>query len=147
LIRTAKPFAKKVFYPSGNWNGPDRGAIINLKPGLEVTAPMNVKGFDIAKNMRIIENLKSELLFCVSHLYRQMTSDRCEDIRETALDALSDTIIISYLLSRRLGLEYTALEKEISSKIRLGLVEGHDTEKYFGDISALARLRNPQAST
>lgn len=107
---------------------------------------MSIKGLDITKNIRLIENLKSELLGCIAHLYSQMASDRCEDIREVALDTLTDVIIISYLLSRRMGLDYAVLEREIASKIRLGLVEGHDTEKYFGDLSALSRLKAGQTT-
>ncbi len=102
---------------------------------------------DITKNMRLIESLKSDLLLAVSHLFAEMSSETCEDIRDVALDTLSDAIIVSYLLSRRLGLDYAALEKQIASKIRLGLLQEHDTEKYFGDLSALSRIRNhnPQA--
>lgn len=103
---------------------------------------MNFKGFDVTKNMRLVEHLKSDLLLAVSHLFSEMSSDTCEDIREVALDTLSDTIIISYLLARRLGLEYPAVEKQISSKIRLGLIEEHETEKYFGDLSALSKIRS-----
>ena len=101
---------------------------------------------DITKNIRIIENLKSELLAGIAQLYSRMSADDCEDLKEIALDTLSNTIIISYLLSRRLGLDYTAIEKDIASKIRLGLIQEHETEKYFGDLSALSRLRNAQPS-
>ena len=105
------------------------------------------KGIDITKNLRLIESLKSELLLSVSQLYNEMASETGENIREVALDTLSDTIIISYLLSRRLGIDYPTMERQISSKIRLGLLQEHETEKYFGDLSALSRIRNniPQA--
>jgi hypothetical protein len=107
---------------------------------------MSFKGTDISRNIRIIESLKSELLSGIASLYSRMADEGCEDIREVALDTLSNTIIISYLLSRRMGLDYPALEKDINYKIRLGLIQGHETEKYFGDLSALSRLRHsPQA--
>ena len=103
---------------------------------------MNFRGMDITRNMRMIEGLKGQLLLSISTLYSEMASETCEDIKPVALDTLSDTIIISYLLSRRLGLDYQALEKQISAKIRLGLLQEHETEKYFGDLSALSRLRS-----
>lgn len=108
---------------------------------------MSFKGMDITKNMRLIESLKSDLLLAVSNLYTEMSSENCEDIGDVALDTLSDAIIISYLLSRRLGIEYPAMEKLITSKIRLGLLQEHETERYFGDLSALSRIRsnNPHA--
>ena len=102
---------------------------------------MSFNGMDITKNMKLIESLKSQLLLSVSALYSEMSSETCEDIRSVALDTLSDTIIICYLLSRRLGIDYPTLEKQISSKIRLGLLQEHETEKYFGDLSALSRMR------
>ena len=102
---------------------------------------MNNKGIDITKNIRLIEILKSDLLLSVSQLYNEMASETGENIREVALDTLSDTIIISYLLSRRLGIDYPTMERQISSKIRLGLLQEHETEKYFGDLSALSRIR------
>lgn len=110
---------------------------------------MSLKGMDITKNLRLIESLKSDLLLAVSHLFVEMSSDTCEDVRDVALDTLSDAIIASYLLSRRLGVDYSAMEKQISNKIRLGLVQEHDTEKYFGDLSALSRIRsqNPQSGS
>ena len=100
------------------------------------------KGIDITKNLRLIESLKSELLLSVSQLYNEMASETGENIREVALDTLSDTIIISYLLSRRLGIDYPTMERQISSKIRLGLLQEHETEKYFGDLSALSRIED-----
>ncbi|NLM76159.1 MAG: hypothetical protein GX187_08750 [Clostridiaceae bacterium] len=106
---------------------------------------MNFYGMDITKNLKLIESLKGQLLLSVSALYSEMSSETCEDIRPVAIDTLSDIIIISYLLSRRLGIDYPTLEKQISSKIRLGLLEEHETEKYFGDLSALSRFRSHQA--
>lgn len=103
---------------------------------------MSNKGLDITKNIRLIEGLKGDLLLAVSQLYNEMASETCENTREVALDTLSDTIIISYLLSRRLGIDYPTMERRISSKIRLGLLQEHETEKYFGDLSALSRIRN-----
>ena len=83
----------------------------------------------------------SELLNSVA-ISSRLADDYCDNIKETALDTLSNVIIISYLLSRRLGLDYPMLEKEISSKIRLGLIQEHETEKYFGDLSALSHVLN-----
>lgn len=103
---------------------------------------MNIKGMDITKNIRLIESLKSDLLLAVSQLYNEMASESCDNLRDVALDTLSDTIIISYLLARRLGLDYSSIERQISAKIRLGLLQEHETEKYFGDLSALSRIRN-----
>lgn len=103
---------------------------------------MNIKGIDITKNIRLIESLKSDLLLAVSQLYSTMTDEKCDDIRGVTLDTLSDSIIICYLLARRMGLDYSTVDRQISAKIRLGILQEHDTEKFFGDLSELSRTKN-----
>ena len=60
-----------------------------------------------------------------------------EEVHETVSETLSNIILISYLLGRRLGISYNAIEMKIENKIKLGLVENHDVEKYYGDISEI----------
>ena len=37
--------------------------------------------------------------------------------------------LVSYLLGKRLGVSYNAVEMKIQNKVRLGLVENNDVEK------------------
>lgn len=99
-------------------------------------------GFDVTRNLRIIENLKSELLEDISTLYRHLADPVLEDTREVAADSLSNMIVISYLLGKRLGVEYPMMDRYISKKIRLGLINENEIERYFGDLSELARMRS-----
>ena len=65
---------------------------------------------------------------------------RCpEELHEAVGDVLSNMILISYLLGKRLGISYNAVEMKIHKKIRLGLVENNDVEKYYGDMSELSK--------
>ncbi len=99
-------------------------------------------GLDVARNLRIVENLKSELLEDIAALYRHLADPVLEDTRDVAADNLSDMIVIGYLLGKRLGVDYSTMDRHISKKIRLGLINENEIEKYFGDLSELARMRS-----
>lgn len=100
------------------------------------------KEIDITRNIKIIEWLKSELLTDMANLFKTLVNGVREDIHETISETLSNIILISYLLGRRLGLSYNAIEMKIENKIKLGLVEKHDVEKYYGDLSELSKHLN-----
>ncbi|NLM10588.1 MAG: hypothetical protein GX213_07410 [Clostridiaceae bacterium] len=97
---------------------------------------------DVTRNIRVIENLKSELLEGIAILYRHLADPVLEDTRDIAADTLSEMIVISYLLGKRLGVDYPTMDRHISKKIRLGLINENEIEKYFGDLSELARMRS-----
>ena len=99
---------------------------------------------DISRNLRIIETLKSELLEDIATLYRHLADPVPKDTREVAADALSDMIVICYLLGKRLGIDYYSMERNITKKIRLGLINDNEIEKYYGDLSELARMRSAE---
>jgi hypothetical protein len=40
------------------------------------------------------------------------------------------------------GVDYSTMDRHISKKIRLGLINENEIEKYFGDLSELARMRS-----
>jgi len=100
------------------------------------------KDIDITRNIKIIEKLKSELLTDVANLFRVLVNGIKEELHDAIADALSNIILICYLLGRRLGVSYNSIELKIDSKIRLGLVENDDMEKYYGDLSELAKHLN-----
>jgi len=97
------------------------------------------KEIDITRNIKIIEWLKSELLTELADLFRTLAGGAREELHEVVGEILSNIILISYLLGRRLGISYNAIELKIQNKIKLGLVENHDVEKYYGDLSELSR--------
>jgi hypothetical protein len=97
------------------------------------------KEIDITRNIRLIEWLKSELLSELANLFRVLAKGVREETHEAVTDILSNIILISYLLGKRLGISYNAIELKIQKKVKLGLVEEHDVEKYYGDLSELSR--------
>jgi len=100
------------------------------------------KEIDITRNIKMIEWLKSELLTVVANLFMVLVNGVKEEVHESVGEILSNIILISYLLGKRLGLSYNAIEMKIENKIKLGLVENHDIEKYYGDLSELVKHLN-----
>jgi len=97
---------------------------------------------DITRNIKIIEWLKSELLTDMAGLFKILVNGVKEEVHDTVSDRLSNLILISYLLGKRLGISYNAIEIKIENKIKLGLIENHDVEKHYGDLTELAKHLN-----
>lgn len=95
------------------------------------------KGMNIAKNVGLIEWLKSELLASVSSLFKLLISG-VKQTQEATLDCIANIILISYLLGRRLGVHYGEIDKRVWEKVRLGILDGHDVESEYGDLSMLS---------
>lgn len=100
------------------------------------------KEIDITRNIKMIEWLKSELLTDIANLFKALVNGMKEEVHVSIAETLSNIILICYLLGRRLGLSYNAIEIKMESKIKLGLIENHDVEKYYGDLSELAKHLN-----
>lgn len=136
------------FWEIGSFNA--TGVIIIMQNELRSIGLINImesggvmdRGLDIARNLRIVEILKSELLEDITVLYRHLADPVMEDTREVAAESLSDMIVIAYLLGKRLGVDYATMDRHISKKIRLGLINENEIEKYFGDLSELSRMRS-----
>lgn len=117
---------------------------IRMVPGTIRSGNMALfdKDIDITRNIKIIERLKSELLTDIANLFRILVNGVREELHDAISEALSNIILLCYLLGRRLGVSYNSIEMKMDSKIRLGLVETDDIEKYYGDLSELAKHLN-----
>ncbi|NLD50510.1 MAG: hypothetical protein GX660_25490 [Clostridiaceae bacterium] len=104
--------------------------------------PIFDKEIDITRNIKIIEWLKSELLTDVASLFKVLVNGVKGEVHESVSDTLSNIILICYLLGRRLGISYNSIEMKIENKVKLGLIENHDVEKYYGDLSELSKHLN-----
>lgn len=87
----------------------------------------------IAKNIRVVEWLKADLLTSVSALFRGMLRGDEEHL----VDALAGLIITCYILSRRLGISFSRLDLKLESKLRQNIEENHELEKWYSDLSLL----------
>ena len=71
------------------------------------------RDFDITKNIRIIEWLKSEMLNSVAKLFTMLTSG-AEASQKALAGCLSNIIIACYLLGKRLGIHYALIDEVYS---------------------------------
>lgn len=97
--------------------------------------PLDNREVDIARNIRLLEWLQAELVGAVASLLKATIRGS----QEAILDALAGVIMTTYLLGRRLGLSYTRVDLRLEDKLRASLVEGHEVEQWYGDLSALLR--------
>lgn len=94
------------------------------------------KNIDIIKNVKMIEWLKCELLTSVANLF-ELLAKGVENAKADILDIISNIILVSYLLGKRLGLSYETINLKIEEKIKLGMIEDHKVEKWYGDLGEL----------
>ncbi len=94
-----------------------------------------IQDFDITKNIRTIEMLKSQMLTHISDLYTNL-SDEESDINERG-DILSNMLIITYLLSARLGFSYSNIDIKAIKKLRLGILD--ENKSMHDDLTSLLR--------
>jgi len=91
------------------------------------------KDFNIAKNVKIIEWLKTEILDSVAGLFKGLQKGS----EQVFVDFLANIVVLTYILGRRLGLSFRELDQEVLHKIAQNKETGHQLEEWFGDLSAL----------
>lgn len=94
-----------------------------------------VSRVDIARNIKTIEWLKTELIGGLSSLFKGMLKNSDELIA----DSLANIVVGCYLLGKRLGLPYGALDEKVAEKVKANLEQGHEIEAWYGDFSLLKR--------
>lgn len=97
------------------------------------------KSIDITHNIKMIDWLKSELLTDVADLFKKLVNGVQEDTLDILGEIISNLIIESYLLARRLGISYNTIDLKIENKLKLGMIEEHEIEKRYGDLSELSK--------
>lgn len=91
------------------------------------------KKIDIAKNLKIVEWLKAELLDSVGALYKALLKTG-NDMKG---DALARIIIIAYLLGRRVGVPFEIIDMQIKNKLENSIYESEELGQWQGDLSDL----------
>ncbi|MCL6639078.1 MAG: MazG-like family protein [Firmicutes bacterium] len=87
----------------------------------------------IAKNIKVIEWLKADLITSLAALFKSMLKGS----EELMLDALSSMIVTCYVLGRRLNINFSRLDLKVEAKVRQGIDDDHEVERWYGDLSAL----------
>lgn len=97
---------------------------------------MEYKDIDIIKNMKTIDWLKAELLTNVAALHNSLVSGE-ENTKDHLEDIISNIILESYVLGKRLGIDYNDVNNALVENIKLNLIEEHKIERWYGDLSLL----------
>ncbi|TDX51797.1 MazG-like family protein [Orenia marismortui] len=87
----------------------------------------------ITKNLKIIEWLKSELLANISLLFRVMIKQN----ETKLLEILTNIIMSTYLLAKRLGYSFDQLDRKLEKQIEVNINNKHQIEAWYGDLSEL----------
>jgi len=95
---------------------------------------MALNDINITKNIKTIERLKSEILTNTAELFSSFSKEKNLHSQEVVLSAVSNIIIDSYLLAKRMGFDFSQVDSKIDSKLSLEL-KSNEVEKDFGDIS------------
>ncbi|MBP2034011.1 hypothetical protein J2Z42_002728 [Clostridium algifaecis] len=97
---------------------------------------MKKEKFNIMYNVKIIEELKADLLCTIGNLFKLLTMG--SNVAQNAiLECISGGIILLYLLAERLGYSHTAVDETMKKKLKLGIIEEDEIEKDGKDLSKL----------
>lgn len=99
---------------------------------------MDKDNVDIGRNVKIIGFLKCELLSSVSAVFEAVFKGSKEG-QQMIMEGLANIILVTYSLAKRLGIEYSYIDKKVQEKARLHILEEHYLEKWYGDLSSLYR--------
>ena len=81
---------------------------------------MKRDNFNIMANIKIIEDLKAQLLCIIGEFFRLLTKGN-NVARESILDCISGAITILYILAEKLGYSFQDIDHVIKSKLDLGI--------------------------
>ena len=94
------------------------------------------QSMNIASNAKMIEVLKVELISEAADVLRVTLSSNG---RTDLVDTLGGTILLAYLLSRRCGISFEELDADILKKIDAAILDAHQLETNYGDLSLLKK--------
>ncbi|MDR3597138.1 MazG-like family protein [Clostridium sp.] len=99
---------------------------------------MRKDNFNIMSNIKIIEDLKAELLCIIGEFFKLLTKGS-NVARDSILDCISGAIIILYILGEKLGYSFMDIDHIIKSKLDLGIRAEDQVEKEGKSLSKLKR--------
>lgn len=92
--------------------------------------------FDIMGNMKLIENYRTFLLSSVADLFVTMAKGAKADLPEIT-EEIAEIIILSYLLGKRLEIDFSSIDDKIIKKLKIGLASEGDADRQQLDYANL----------
>jgi len=94
--------------------------------------------FDIAKNAKVLDDLKADLVSTVASLLKTIVRGS----QDTIIECLAAIIITVYIIGRRLGMKFYQIDQEVHNQLFKAVGCDHEVEKWFNDISSLKQYWN-----
>ncbi|MDI6619121.1 MAG: MazG-like family protein [Clostridiales bacterium] len=92
--------------------------------------------FNVTGNIKTIEWLKVEILSALSSLNKGLLKGS-KASKDVIADCIAGMVILLYLLSKRIGIEFSYIDSKVQNKLKLGILEEDEIEKDYGDLSKL----------
>lgn len=99
---------------------------------------MKKDNFNIMRNIKIIEDLKAQLLCIIGEFFRLLTKGN-NVAKDAILECISGAIIILYILGEKLGYTYGSIDSNIKAKLDLGIRAEDQVEREGKSLSKLKR--------
>lgn len=90
---------------------------------------------EILRKLRLIEWLKAELVTNVGAVFQAMAKNG----EQAVLEGLAAVVASAYVLARRIGIDFSTLDKMIITRLEQNIQLGHEAENGYGDLSELQR--------
>ncbi|MDS0527914.1 MazG-like family protein [Clostridium sp. SHJSY1] len=97
---------------------------------------MKHRELNIMANVKIIENLKAQLLCTVGEFFRLLTKGS-NVAQDAILDCISGAIIILYVLGRKLGYSLPEIDHVMKNKLDMGIRAEDEVEREGKSLSEL----------
>ena len=99
---------------------------------------MKYKELNIMTNIKLIENLKAQLICIIGEFFRLLTKG--SNVAQNAiLECISGAIIILYVLAEKLGYSFLEVDSVMKEKLELGIRAEDDVEKEGRSLSNLKK--------
>ena len=102
---------------------------------------MKKQSLNIMTNIKIIEELKAQLLCIIGEFFRLLTKGN-NVARDSILDCISGAIIILYVLGEKLGYSFGEIDYLAKEKLDLGIRAEDQVEKEGKRLSKLRHYIN-----
>ncbi len=87
---------------------------------------------EIAKNIKIIDNLQCQLLSLVSQLFLSMQNSEMTTAERAEI--LAGIEVILYLLSEKLGVSCKTLDQKAMARIKVGILKEESNEEWKNSL-------------
>ena len=94
---------------------------------------------NLSTNLRAVDNLKSGILSEVARLYQGLSEYGNEEVYERVLGSVATIVAMDYILARRIGLDFEAVDNKIAELTAIAEENNHELEVAFSDMSELRR--------